>query len=70
MFGNPAEVEPEDWHTLAAEQEVDSVLADSFPASDPPSWTCGITRVQEETPSTGESKVQHGETTPGDIRLV
>ena len=33
---------------LAAERALDSVLADSFPASDPPSWTLGITRPQPE----------------------
>jgi hypothetical protein len=27
---------------LAAEQALDQVLADSFPASDPPSWNSGI----------------------------
>jgi len=29
---------------LAAERAMDDVLADSFPASDPPSWNPGVTR--------------------------
>jgi hypothetical protein len=29
---------------LAAERAIDDVLADSFPASDPPSWNLGVTR--------------------------
>ena len=30
---------------LAAERAIDDVLADSFPASDPPSWNPGLTRL-------------------------
>ena len=30
---------------LAAEEALDQVLADSFPASDPPSWNRGIARL-------------------------
>jgi len=37
---------------LAAESAVDSVLADSFPASDPPSWTLGITHPPPEREAT------------------
>ena len=34
---------------LAAERALDAVLADSFPASDPPSWTLGVSRSTPET---------------------
>ena len=33
---------------LAAERAIDDVLADSFPASDPPSWNPGITRLAHD----------------------
>jgi hypothetical protein len=33
-------------YRLAAERAVDTVLADSFPASDPPPWTSGIVRPE------------------------
>ena len=32
----------------AAERTLDRVLADSFPASDPPPWTFGITRRESQ----------------------
>ena len=48
-----AEVEAEPLQRrLAAERAVDSVLADSFPASDPPPWTLGITHPQPERQTT------------------
>ena len=37
---------------LAAERALDAVLADSFPASDPPSWTLGVAHVPSETDAT------------------
>lgn len=32
---------------LEAERALDSALADSFPASDPPSWTLGVSRLSD-----------------------
>ena len=37
--------------TIAAERAVDAVLEGSFPASDPPSWTLGITRPRPQRPA-------------------
>ena len=49
----PAAAEPRAReHGLAAEQALDAALADSFPASDPPSWTLGVTHVPPPTDPT------------------
>ena len=42
---------------LAAERAVDSVPADFFPASDPPSWTLGITRPSPDRHATNHETV-------------
>jgi starvation-inducible DNA-binding protein len=48
-----------------SEEMIDSTLADSFPASDPPSWTLGRDRNQEEKASgaaiTATSQIDHKE---------
>ncbi len=47
------------WQRLIAERALDAALADSFPASDPPSWTSGIARLRQAAspaPPTGPSR--------------
>ena len=47
---------------LAAERALDSVLADSFPASDPPSWTLGIARPQPARQAANDEPVAQDDT--------
>ena len=37
---------------LAAERALDAILADSFPASDPPPWTLGVRHSAQEVGAT------------------
>ena len=51
---------------LAVERGIDEVLADSFPASDPPSWTPGVARPQPVGDAAGDH-AGLGETTAAGV---
>ena len=52
---------------LAAERAIDDVLADSFPASDPPSWNPGITRLHFDGDLAHRASGQTPRTDAGEI---
>lgn len=63
-------VEPETRAREMSEAEVDQNLEDTFPASDPPSWTLGTdhvedARVESDNESNGASEVGAAENPKG-----
>ncbi|MDT5157993.1 MAG: hypothetical protein QOH51_2350 [Acidobacteriota bacterium] len=44
-----------------AEAEIDDNLADSFPASDPPSWTLGIEHNKQSSSTPGKTSKVNAE---------
>ena len=57
---------------LAAERALDAVLADSFPASDPPPWTLGVSlstpAISTPVGTISTGSVEDGRATPGEKR--
>ena len=51
-----------------SEEMIDATLADSFPASDPPSWTLGRERNEQEKIAGAERQcAQHGQCERADL---
>ena len=58
-----------DRERLAAERALDSVLADSFPASDPPPWTLGISRPLPARHTTHEAATSDAPNAKGRVDM-
>ena len=53
-----------------SEQEIDAALADSYPASDPPSWTLGIERAETTEAEIANRGARICRTPPALLRIV
>lgn len=69
-YRHTAAAEIETKTRLAAEQAIDGVLADSFPASDPPSWNPGIARPVGDQRSGAAAVSDRGVMSPNRIDVI
>lgn len=53
---SPSVSPPRDVSEILDEQEMDDTLDDTFPASDPPSWTLGVDDDRREPPGGDSGK--------------